>query len=56
MVVFTARPGRVKAVVPIEIERPRPARDPRYHEYRDLFTDLLADEVDRAVAEQEAGR
>ena len=53
VVVFTARPGHVKAIVPIEMERPRPSRDPRYHEYRDLFTDLLADEVDRAFAEQE---
>jgi len=56
VVVFTARPGRVKAVVPIDMERPRPSRDPRYHQYRDLFTDLLADEVDRAFAEQEGRR
>ncbi|WP_062227176.1 ABC transporter ATP-binding protein [Aureimonas frigidaquae] len=53
VVVFTARPGRVKTIVPIEMERPRPSRDPRYHRYRDMFTDLLADEVDRAFAEQE---
>ncbi|MBB4002038.1 MAG: ABC transporter ATP-binding protein [Aurantimonas endophytica] len=56
VVVFTARPGKVKAIVPIEMERPRPPRDPRYHAYRDLFTDLLADEVDRAFAEQESRR
>lgn len=56
VVVFTARPGKVKAIVKIEMERPRPARDPRFHEYRDLFTELLADEVDRAFAEQEGGR
>lgn len=53
VVVFTARPGRVKTIVPIEMERPRPSRDPRYHRYRDMFTDLLADEVDRAFAEQQ---
>jgi NitT/TauT family transport system ATP-binding protein len=54
VVVFTARPGRVKTVVPIDLPRPRPSRDPRYHEYRDMFSELLADEVDRAFAEQEA--
>ena len=52
VVVFTARPGRVKSIVPIELERPRPARDPRYHALRDHFTELLASEVDRAFAEQ----
>jgi NitT/TauT family transport system ATP-binding protein len=54
VIVFTARPGRIKEIVPIELPRPRPSRDPRYHQYRDLFTDLLASEVDRAFAEQEA--
>jgi NitT/TauT family transport system ATP-binding protein len=53
VIVFTARPGRVKQVVPIDLPRPRPTRDPRYHAYRDLFSDLLADEVDRAFAEQQ---
>jgi NitT/TauT family transport system ATP-binding protein len=54
VVVFTARPGRVKSIVPIDLPRPRPTRDPRYHELRDHFAELLADEVDRAFAEQEA--
>jgi NitT/TauT family transport system ATP-binding protein len=54
VVVFTARPGRVKTIVPIDLPRPRASRDPRYHAYRDLFTDLLGAEVDRAFAEQEA--
>ena len=54
VVVFTARPGQVKTIVPIDLPRPRPSRDQRYHQYRDLFTELLADEVDRAFAEQEA--
>jgi len=53
VVVFTARPGRIKAIVPIDLPRPRASRDPRYHELRDQFTELLADEVDRAFAEQE---
>jgi NitT/TauT family transport system ATP-binding protein len=54
VVVFTARPGRVKQIVPIDLPRPRPTRDPLYHQYRDLFTELLASEVDKAFAEQEA--
>lgn len=53
VVVFTSRPGRVKQIVPIDLPRPRPSRDSRYHAYRDLFTELLAAEVDRAFAEQE---
>jgi NitT/TauT family transport system ATP-binding protein len=53
VIVFTARPGRVKEIVPIDLPRPRPTRDARYHHYRDLFTELLAAEVDRAFAEQE---
>jgi len=53
--VFTARPGRIKAIVPIDLPRPRPPRGTRYHEYRDLFGEMLADEVDRAFAEQETG-
>lgn len=53
VVVFTARPGRVKTIVPIDLPRPRHPRDPRLHDLRDRFADLLADEVDRAFAEQE---
>jgi NitT/TauT family transport system ATP-binding protein len=55
VIVFTSRPGRIKTIVPINLPRPRPARGERYHEYRDLFGELLADEVDRAFAEQERG-
>lgn len=54
VIVFTARPGRVKEIVPIDLPRPRASRDPRRHAYRDRFTELLAAEVDRAFAEQEA--
>ncbi|KMO33520.1 ABC transporter ATP-binding protein [Methylobacterium variabile] len=55
VVVFTARPGRVKTIVPVDLPRPRNPRDPRFHALRDHFQDLLADEVDRAFLEQEAG-
>ncbi len=53
VVVFTARPGTVKSIVPIDLPRPRDPRDPRLHKLRDHLIDLLADEVDRAFAEQE---
>ncbi|WP_228259535.1 ABC transporter ATP-binding protein [Siculibacillus lacustris] len=55
VVVFTARPGKIKTIVPIDLPRPRPPRDPRHHALRDLFTDLLAAEVDNAFAQQESG-
>jgi len=53
VVVMTARPGTIKSIVPIDLPRPRDPRDPRLHELRDHLIDLLADEVDRAFAEQE---
>ena len=53
IVVITARPGRIKSIVPVELERPRDPRNPVLHDLRDHLIDLLADEVDRAFAEQE---
>jgi NitT/TauT family transport system ATP-binding protein len=53
VVVFTARPGRIKSIVQITADRPRNLREPRFHALRDELTDLLAAEVDRAFAEQE---
>jgi NitT/TauT family transport system ATP-binding protein len=53
IVVITARPGRIKSIVPVELERPRDPRNPLLHDLRDHLIDLLADEVDRAFAEQE---
>ncbi len=53
VVVMTARPGTIKSIVPIDMPRPRDPRDPKLHELRDHLIDLLADEVDRAFAEQE---
>ncbi|MDT5151835.1 MAG: NitT/TauT family transport system ATP-binding protein [Mycobacterium sp.] len=56
IVVFTARPGRIKAIVNVELERPRDPRSTGYHALHDHLVDLLADEVDRAFAEQERAR
>ena len=53
VVVFTARPGTIKSIVPIDMPRPRDPRDPEIHALRDHLIDLLADEVDRAFREQE---
>lgn len=54
VVVFTSRPGRVKAVVPITAPRPRDPFGPAAEALRRELTGLLQDEVDRAFAEQEA--
>ncbi|KQP38993.1 ABC transporter ATP-binding protein [Pseudorhodoferax sp. Leaf274] len=54
ILVFTARPGRVKEIVPVDLPRPRNPRDAAFHALHDRLAELLADEVDRAFAEQEA--
>jgi NitT/TauT family transport system ATP-binding protein len=54
IVVFTARPGRVKAVLPVELVRPRTPDSAEAIALRRRLTELLQDEVDRAFAEQEA--
>jgi NitT/TauT family transport system ATP-binding protein len=53
VVVFTARPGRIKAIVPIDLPRPRDLTSPALLALRVELTALLQDEVDRAFAEQE---
>ncbi|MGI8413865.1 MAG: ABC transporter ATP-binding protein [Solirubrobacteraceae bacterium] len=53
IVVFTAAPGRIKQIVPVNLPRPRNPRDPVVHEIHDQLVDLLRDEVDRAFAAQE---
>jgi NitT/TauT family transport system ATP-binding protein len=57
VVVFTARPGRIKADIPIELSFPRPLeikKDPVYLRYRNEVWDLLRAEVKQATAELEA--
>ena len=54
VVVCTARPGRIKTIVPIDMPRPRDPFSPRSEALRKELTDILRDEVDRAFAEQEA--
>ena len=54
VVVLTARPGRIKAIVPIDLPRPRDLTSPAPLGLRVELTSLLRDEVDRAFAEQES--
>ena len=54
VVVFTARPGRIKTVLPVDLPRPRNLFSREAEAMRIQLTELLRDEVDRAFAEQEA--
>ncbi len=54
VVVFTARPGRIKTIVPVGLPRPRNLFSREAEALRIQLTELLRDEVDRAFAEQEA--
>jgi len=56
VIVFTARPGRVKEIVPVDLPRPRNPRDPAFRDLQDRLADLLAEEVDSAFEQQEALR
>ena len=51
--VFTARPGRIKTIVPINMPRPRDPFAPEAEALRRQLTALMRDEVERAFAEQE---
>jgi NitT/TauT family transport system ATP-binding protein len=53
VMVLTARPGRIKATIPVELSRPRDPFDPRSQDLRRQLAELLSEEVDRAFAEQE---
>jgi NitT/TauT family transport system ATP-binding protein len=53
IIVFTSRPGRVKKIIPVDLERPRNSRDPAFHALQDELFDLMAEEVDRAFADQQ---
>jgi len=53
VIVFTARPGRIKAIVPVDLPRPRDPFAPASEGLRIRLTELLRSEVDAAFAEQE---
>jgi NitT/TauT family transport system ATP-binding protein len=54
VVVFTARPGRVKTILSIDLPRPRNLFSRECEALRIELTELLKAEVDAAFAEQEA--
>jgi len=43
--VMTRSPGRIRRSLDVELERPRSARDPRFHDLELWITDLIMDEV-----------
>jgi NitT/TauT family transport system ATP-binding protein len=53
IVVFTARPGRIKHMMEVAHPYPRDPHDPQMIALHQQLTALLADEVDRAFLEQE---
>jgi NitT/TauT family transport system ATP-binding protein len=53
VMVLTARPGWIKATVPVDLPRPRDPFDPRSDDLRKQLSELLSEEVDRAFTEQE---
>jgi len=54
VVVFTARPGRIKTIVPIAMDRSRNLFSCECEKLRMQLTAHLKDEVERAFSEQEA--
>jgi NitT/TauT family transport system ATP-binding protein len=53
VIVFSARPGRVRASVPVDIERPRALRlkrEARFHALEDRIWNLIHDEATGAAA------
>ena len=65
VVVFSGRPGRVKEIIQVEIERPRKLRfkrEPRFHAIEDRIWSLIEDDVkgrvvaDRSAAGRSAGK
>lgn len=53
VVVFTSRPGQVKAVIPIDTARPRDLRSPSMIDLARQCEALLAEEVEKSFREQE---
>ena len=53
VVVFSARPGRIKAEIRIDRPRPRDPHSPEMIELAKRCDALLAEEVDKAFEEQE---
>jgi NitT/TauT family transport system ATP-binding protein len=55
VVVMTARPGRIKEIVPISLPRPRDVTSAEFNDIRRRVTALLEDEVQAAFAAMQGG-
>jgi len=56
VIVFGARPGRVKKMIPIELPRPRDLsikRDPKFLEYEDQLWNLIEEEVKKTMIQDQ---
>ncbi len=51
VVVMTARPGRIKGIVKVELPRPRSYVEDHYLEYREQVLSLLEEEVEKELKE-----
>jgi NitT/TauT family transport system ATP-binding protein len=56
IVVMTARPGTTKDMMEIRLPRPRDENQPEFLAYRRRISELLQDEIDKALVEREAAR
>jgi NitT/TauT family transport system ATP-binding protein len=56
VVVMTARPGRIKEIVSIDLARPRDVTSAEFNDIRRRVTALLEDEVQAAFAAMQGGR
>jgi len=59
VIVFTARPGKVKQTLAVGIERPRKLvvkRDPRFHQLEDSVWNLIEDEVKKTMMSDRSSR
>ncbi len=52
VVLITARPGRIKEIVPVSIARPRRITGPKEVEMLEYLSEHIREEVDRALADQ----
>jgi NitT/TauT family transport system ATP-binding protein len=58
VVMFGRRPGRIKEIVKIELDRPRPLRikrSPAFIAYEDKIWGLIEQEVRESLSEERAG-
>ena len=56
IVVMTARPGRIKEIVPVNLARPRDVTSTEFNEIRRYVASLLEDEVQATFATMSAGK